>query len=416
MRPANFKLSELDFLVIDDLGLDGKRVLVRMDINTPVNPETGCLMEKARIGEAAVTVRALKRASVVLCSHQGRVGERDFVSLEEHASILSKLLGKKVKFIDDVVGPAARSEIEGLEPGEVLLLDNLRLMSEEVQQYPSIEEAAKTFIVQRLWRLFDGFVLDAFPTAHRAHPSIIGFPYYLPTAAGVLVMRELKNLQRLELVEKGPFIAVLGGNKVKEKLEALKALIENGRADKILLAGVLSLVFLRALGRIRRMLGIKYENWAVSEARDLLSKYPGIFELPVDVAVRRNGERVEMPITEVDDDSVLDIGEKTITKYSKMIRSSGTVFVSGPPGVFEMKEFERGTYELLHALAGSFGTTIVSGGHLSTALDRLGMGKWIDHVSTAGGALIQALAGKELPLLRALSYSARKFRSGGYRG
>ena len=412
---SSFRLSELEFLTLDDLEPEGKRILVRVDINTPVDPNTGKLIEKTRMEEAAVTLRALSRSKVVVCSHQGRVGEKDFVSLEEHAKVLSSVMGKKVMFVDDVIGPAARKQAESLQDGDVLLLDNLRLMSEETQQYPSVEAAAKTFVVQRLWWLFDGFVLDAFPTAHRAHPSIIGFPYYLPTAAGILVMKELKQLQKLELVQKGPFTAVLGGSKVRDRLEALEALLENRRSDKVLVTGVLALVFLKAAGKYHGKIE-KVDDWAVQKAKELLQKYPSVIELPKDLAIQRNGERVELPISEIPPDAQpLDIGSRTIREYSKIIRSSGTVFMSGPPGAFELEGFDVGTRELLHALAASFGTTIVSGGHLATALDRLGLNKWIDHVSSAGGALIQALAGKELPLLKALEYSARKMKEGGYR-
>ena len=412
---SSFRLSELEFLTLDDLEPEGKRILVRVDINTPVDPNTGKLIEKTRMEEAAVTLRALSKSKVVVCSHQGRVGEKDFVSLEEHAKVLSSVMGKKVMFVDDVIGPAARKQAESLQDGDVLLLDNLRLMSEETQQYPSVEAAAKTFVVQRLWWLFDGFVLDAFPTAHRAHPSIIGFPYYLPTAAGILVMKELKQLQKLELVQKGPFTAVLGGSKVRDRLEALEALLENRRSDKVLVTGVLALVFLKAAGKYHGKIE-KVDDWAVQKAKELLQKYPSVIELPKDLAIQRNGERVELPISEIPPDAQpLDIGSRTIREYSKIIRSSGTVFMSGPPGAFELEGFDVGTRELLHALAASFGTTIVSGGHLATALDRLGLNKWIDHVSSAGGALIQALAGKELPLLKALEYSARKMKEGGYR-
>jgi 3-phosphoglycerate kinase len=294
------------------------------------------------------------------------------------------------------------------------LLDNLRLMSEETQQYPSVEDAARTFIVQRLWRLFDGFVLDAFPTAHRAHPSIIGFPYYLPTAAGVLVMKELKQLQKLEIVQKGPFTAVLGGSKVRDRLEALDALLENRRADRVLVTGVVALVFLKAAGKYQGALD-KVDEWSMSKAKELLQRYPSIIDMPKDLAIEKDGKRVELPVSELPPGArPLDIGSRTIKEYSKVIRSSGTVFMSGPPGAFELEGFDVGTRELLHALASSFGTTIVSGGHLATALDRFGLSKWIDHVSSAGGALIQALAGKELPLFRALEYSAKKMREGGY--
>lgn len=405
---------EIDFLTIEDLQPEGKRILLRADVNTPIDPKTGELLERTRIEEITVTVNSLSNSALVICSHQGRVGREDYVSLAQHAKELSSLLGRDVKFIDDVFGPAAREAILNLQPGEVLMLDNLRFAAEETYEY-SLEAAANTHIVRKLYPLFDGVVLDAFPTAHRAHPSIVGFPNYLPTAAGRLIVKELKALSKITQVAKGPYTAILGGSKVSDRLEAIVSLIKNNKADKVLLAGVIGLIFLRAVGKIKYPLGVANEEKYMNEARELLSKYPDVFEMPVDLAVQRSGERVELDVDKLaEGEKPLDIGSRTVERYSRIIRSSGTVFMSGPPGAFEIEGFEVGTNELLTAMATSYGTTIVSGGHLSTALKKLGITSWIDYVSTAGGALIQYLSGKRLPLFEALDYSAKKFRSGGY--
>ncbi|MCS7136912.1 MAG: phosphoglycerate kinase, partial [Candidatus Caldarchaeum sp.] len=257
---------------------------------------------------------------------------------------------------------------------------------------------------------FDLCVLDAFPTAHRAHPSIVGFAELLPTCAGYLVARELKSLNRVMLTSKAPYTAVLGGSKVSDRLEAISALIENGRADNVLLTGLIGLVFLRAAGLLKKPVSADVEKF-VEKARALLNEYRNKFSLPEDVAVEKDGERAELSVAEVySGEKVLDIGERTIRKYSKIIKSSGTIFISGPPGMFEKKGFEKGTDELLLAAASSLGTTIVSGGHLSAALERLGVKEWVDHVSTAGGALVMFLAGQRLPLIEALVRSAKRVK------
>jgi len=401
-------------LTLEDLPLEDKVVFLRVDLNTPLEPATSKLMELNRIKEAAVTIRDLNKSRVVVGSHQGRVGRDDYISLEQHADALSDLLGKKVIFANDIFGPTAISEIDSLSKGEVLLLDNLRFTAEENMEFTPAA-AAKTILVQKLYKHFNACVLDAFPTAHRAHPSIVGFSHLLPTCAGRIVSKELKALNRIMTVEKAPFTTVLGGAKVSDRLEAIDTLIANKRADKVLLCGLIANVFLKASKKIEYDIGIDNEERSVDKASFLMADFPDTFELPVDVAVERSGERVEIPISELrKGEKVYDIGSKTIDHYSRIIRSSGTIFMSGPPGFFEDPRFGSGTEALLRAMASSFGTTIVSGGHLSAALQRFGIKEWIDHVSTAGGALVLFLGGKRLPLIEALeSYEIKMKNNGG---
>jgi len=403
---------EIDFLTIDDIPMDGKTVLVRVDINTPIDPHTQDLMELNRIKEASVTIKSLPNSKVVIASHQGRVGRPDYVSLIRHCKAMSEVLGKRIRLVEDVFGEAACEAVKSLHPGDVLMLENLRFAAEENFEF-SPEDAARTHMVSRLSRYLDACVLDAFPTAHRGHPSIIGFAERLPTCAGRLVTKELKSLKRVMLTSKAPYTAVLGGAKVQDRLEAIDALIENGKADNVLLTGLIGQVFLRAANKIPASYTLGQEAY-VERARRLLSQYTDHFYLPEDVAVEgEGGERRELATSELDAHSrILDIGEATIKAYSKIIRSSGTVFMSGPAGFFERPGFEKGTNELLLAAAGSLGTTVVSGGHLSAALEKVGVKEWVDHVSTSGGALVMFLAGKQLPLIEALRRSAARFRSG----
>lgn len=411
LSEGNVVGAEDTLLTIEDLDLAGKTVIVRVDINTPIDPKTHQLLELNRIMEAAVTIRDLSNSKVVVVSHQGRVGRYDYIPLDQHAQALSKVLGKEVKFVDDVFGPAAREAISSLQNGQVLLLDNLRFAAEENVEYTP-EAAANTYLVRKLAPLLDACVLDAFPTAHRSSPSIVGFAEVLPTCGGRLIVKELKALNRILTVAKAPYVALLGGAKISDRIEAIETLITNKRADKVLLSGLLANLFLRAKGKLKTPLGIDKEEQYIKKAQMLLDEYPDVFEFPADVAVERGGERVEIKVEDLkEDDVVYDIGHKTVENYSKIIRSAGTVFMSGPPGFFERKEFSYGTEMLLRAMASSFATTIVSGGHLSAALQKFGIKEWIDHVSTAGGALVLYLAGKKLPLIEALYRAAKRWRS-----
>jgi len=393
---------------IEDLAPNGKTVFLRVDMNIPVHPETGSLLEHTRIEEAAVTIRDLANCRLVVASHQGRVGREDYISLAKHAQVLRSILGRDIRFVEDVFGPTAIAEISSLEPGDILLLDNLRFVAEENMEF-SPENAARTVFVQKLCKYFSACVLDAFPTAHRAHPSIVGLSHLLPTAGGRLVVKELKALNRLARVAKGPFTTVLGGSKVSDRLEAIEALIQNKKADKVLLSGLVANLFLKSTGKIKNSLDANEQAPLLAKVRSLLNDYPEAFELPLDLAIKKDGDRVEVGINELQSDShILDIGSRTIDHYSRIIRSSGTVFMSGPPGAFEIQGFGKGTEDLLRAMASSYATTIVSGGHLSAALKLFGVRDSIDHVSTAGGALVLYLAGRKLPLVEALEKAGER--------
>jgi len=398
-------------LTLDDFDLKSKTVFLRVDMNCPIDPETMEISGTKRIEETIETLKSLKDARVVVASHQGRVGNKDYTGMEKHAKVLEKLMNKKIKYVEDVIGEAAQNAIKNLEDGDILLLDNLRLCAEENYEFTP-ENAAKTIMVSRLSKLFDLCVLDSFPSAHRTHPSIVGFPQVLPACAGRIVEKEVRNLDEIMTVAKAPHVIVLGGSKIPDRLEAIKLLIQNGRADHVLLTGLIGNVFMRAQARIKSPLGIKREDEVVAKAHSLIGEYPDVFATPVDIAIDKDGERVEMDVREMGKgDKIYDIGPKTVEYYSKLISGAGTVFISGPAGFFEKKNFSYGTNELLNSVANSMATTIVSGGHLNSALKQQGLTDKINHSSTAGGALVLYLTGEKLPMIQALEDAAIKYRS-----
>lgn len=401
----------MKFLTLDDFELKDKTVFLRVDMNCPIDPETMEIIGTKRIEEATETIEALSDAKVVVASHQGRVGNKDYTGMEKHGKVLERLLKKDIKYVQDVIGSAAQNEIKNLKNGEVLLLDNLRLCAEENYEF-SPSDAAKTIMVQRLAKLFDLCVLDSFPSAHRSHPSIVGFPKVLPACAGRIVEHEVRKLDEIMTVAKAPHVVVLGGAKVLDRLEAIKLLIKNGRADHVLLTGLIGNVFMRAQGRIKSALGIKREEEIVAKAHSLIGEYPDVFSTPVDVAVDKDGSRVEVDVRDVNKgDLVYDLGPKTIEHYNKIISGAGTVFISGPPGFFEKEQFSYGTKALLEGVANSMATTIVSGGHLTSALKRYGLIEKINHISTAGGALVLYLTGQRLPMIQSLEDAAKRERA-----
>lgn len=401
----------MKLLTIDDFELKGKTVFLRVDMNCPINPDTMEITGTKRIEEATESINAMNEAKIVVASHQGRVGNKDYTGMEKHAEVLEKLLNKKIKYVEDVIGTSAKNEIKNLKDGEILLLDNLRLCAEENYEF-SAEAASKTIMVQRLAKLFDLCVLDSFPSAHRSHPSIVGFSHVLPACAGKIVEREVRKLDEIMTVAKAPHVVVLGGSKVADRVEAIKLLINKGRADHVLLTGLIGNVFMRAQGRIKASLGIKREEEIVAKAHSLIGEYPDVFSTPVDVAIDKDGSRVEIDVRDLTkEDTIYDLGPNTIEYYKKLISGAGTVFISGPPGYFEKEQFSKGTKEILEGVANSMATTIVSGGHLTSALKKYGLVEKINHISTAGGALVLYLTGEKLPMIQSLEDAAARFRA-----
>jgi len=399
------------FLTLEDFDTKGKTIFLRVDMNCPMDPKTMEISGTRRIEEAVKTIKDLSEAKVVVASHQGRVGNKDYTGMENHAKVIEKLLNRKIKYVEDVIGHKAQNEIKNLQDGDILLLDNLRLCAEENYEF-SPEDAVKTIMVRRLAKFFDLCVLDSFPSAHRSHPSIVGFSHVLPACAGRIVEEEVRKLDEILTVAKAPHVVVLGGSKVVDRIEAVKTLIKNGRADHVLLTGLIANVFMRAQGRIKYPLGMKREEEIVANAHSLIGEYPDVFSTPVDVAIDKDGSRVEIDVRDVGrGDQIFDVGQKTVDHYLKTISSAGTLFISGPPGFFENENFSSGTKNLLTGISNSFATTIVSGGHLTTALKKYGLSEKINHISSAGGALVLYISGIKLPMITSLEEAAKRYKS-----
>jgi len=391
---------------LDELNAAGKRVLVRVDFNSPVDPASGRILGDKRIRGHADTVRRLsgEGAVVVLLSHQSRPGRADFTTLETHAERLSRVLGHAVEYVDAVFGERVREAVEDAEPGDVLLLENVRFYSEEYIEMPP-EEAAETHEVRRLTPLFDAYVNDAFSAAHRSQPSLVGFPRRLPAYAGELMEREIDVLGSLDDAPE-PLVLSLGGAKVEDALGVIKNVVKNGTADSVLLSGAVGNLFLVADGV---EMGDGTEEFLrdegfldlVDEANELLDEHGERLELPTDVAVEIDEERVEVSVDELPvEEPAFDIGIETVAEYSAALRDAGTALVNGPPGVYEEGLFERGTRELLSASVEA-NYAVAGGGDTATAIDSLGV-TGFDHVSSGGGASTAMLSGDELPGVAAL--------------
>ncbi len=406
------------FFTMDDFDLSGRTVLLRVDINSPIDPATKTLLNDARLREHLATIRDLRGSKVVVLAHQSRPGKDDFTSLEPHAERLSALLGRPVKFVDGLYNRAALDAIRALQPGEVLVLENVRFFAEEdALADQKIEKMAKTHIVKKLAPLAQFFVLDAFAAAHRAQPSLVGFVDVLPSLAGRVMEKELTMLGRAVQSQDRPKIAIFGGVKADDSIAVTKHMLEKNVVDKVLTAGGVANMFLQADGKdpgapTTDFMTKEVEEYDayVDQCKELLAKYRDRILMPTDVVLNDGGKRKPILVKDLPSTlQIYDIGLDTIARYVEEINAAKTIFLNGPAGVFEKDEFSVGTRELLQAIGAASGFSVVGGGHTVAAVEQYALEDAMDHVSTGGGALINYLAGKELPLVTALERSYKKF-------
>ncbi len=382
---------------IRDIDVKGKKVLVRVDFNVPM--KDGVITDDTRITAALPTIKYLLEhgAAVILCSHLGRPkgGPDPKFTLAPVAEYLGKLLGKKVAFAADCVGAPAEAAARALKAGEVLVLENTRFHPEE--------EANDLNFAKGMASLADLYVNDAFGTAHRAHASTEGVTHYLPGVAGFLMEKEIQYLGQAIASPKKPFVAILGGAKVSDKIGVIKNLL--AKADEILIGGGMANTFFKAQGL--ELADSLVEPDAVETAKELLKAGGKKLHLPVDVVLGDKfdaaAESKTMKVGAVPSGwRILDIGPETVAEYGKIIASAGTVVWNGPMGVFEFPAFAKGTFAVAKAVAASKAVSIIGGGDSVAAIQQSGLAEKITHISTGGGASLEMLEGLELPGVAAL--------------
>ncbi len=384
--------------IVTDLDVKGKKVLVRVDFNVPI--KDGKVTDDTRITAALPTIQYLldNGAAVILCSHLGRPkeGPDPAYSMKPVAEHLATLISAPVKFAEDCIGPVAEKAAAELKPGEVLVLENTRFHPEETKNDPAMAKA--------LASLADLYVNDAFGSAHRAHASTAGVAEYLPSAAGFLMEKEIRYLGNAIADPVRPFVAILGGAKISDKIGVINNLLT--KADKILIGGGMANTFLAAKGY--QMGDSLVEAEVIDQAKGLLEKSAGKLVLPVDLVIAdafdAEANKKVIPVGDVPAGwRVLDIGPETVKAFGAEIASAGTVVWNGPMGVFEFPRFAEGTYGVAKAVANSKAISIIGGGDSVAAINQSGLSDKITHISTGGGASLEMLEGLELPGVALLS-------------
>ncbi len=382
---------------ISDIEVKGKKVLVRVDFNVPI--KEGKIKDDTRITAALPTIQYLLEhgAAVILFSHLGRPKDEPDpqFSLAPVAKHLATLIPNKVKFAEDCIGEVAETAAAALKPGEVLVLENTRFYKAESKNDP---EMSKKFA-----RLADIYVNDAFGSAHRAHASTEGVTHYLPAVAGFLMEKEIRYLGQAIADPARPFVAILGGAKISDKIGVIDNLLQ--KADAVLIGGGMANTFLKAQGF--EMADSLVEEEVIETAKELLAKGGDKLLLPIDLVIANAfGNEAENKTTLVEDVPdgwrVLDIGPATVDKFARVISVAGTVVWNGPMGVFEMPNFANGTFGVAKAVAASEAVSIIGGGDSVSAINQSGLSGQVTHISTGGGASLEMLEGKMLPGLAAL--------------
>ncbi|MEW5937960.1 MAG: phosphoglycerate kinase [Candidatus Thermoplasmatota archaeon] len=413
--------TQLPFCTLGDFDLTGKAVLLRVDINSPINPSTGDILDDSRMRSHVPTIRELRGSKLVILAHQSKPGKSDFTTLSKHAERLSGILGMEVHFAEGLFDRRVLERIKQMEEGEILLLENTRFFAEDVALKDKEPKAqAKSHIVRNLASVSQFFVNDAFAAAHRSQPTIVGLAEALPSLAGRLMEKEVRMLSRVLHDAQRPSIVVLGGAKVDDSIAVMEHFLAHGISDEVLTTGVVANIFLSAEGvdlgpPSTEFLEKDVPEWRrlVEKARALLAAHRDRILVPSDVAVNDSGRRVNVKVEALPSKyPIHDIGSATIATYAAEIDGAGTVVLNGPAGVFEIDNFSLGTREIFSAVAGCRGFTVVGGGHTSAVVEQMGIEHMLSHVSTGGGALINFLTGKPLPAIEALVRSKQKFFKG----
>lgn len=382
---------------VRDLDFKGKKVLVRVDYNVPV--KEGKVTDDTRITASLPTLKYLldQGAALILFSHLGRPkeGPDPKYSMQPTAVRLQELLGKPVAFVGEFVGPEAKQAAAALNAGEILVLENTRFVPGETKNDMEL--------ARQLSEMGDVFVMDAFGSAHRAHSSTEGVAHFLPAVAGFLMEKEILYLGAAIADPKRPFVAILGGAKISDKIGVIRNLLKI--ADQVLIGGGMANTFFKAQGY--PVADSLVEDEALETARELLGQGSGKLRLPVDMVIAdkfdNEASQKTLPVGPVPDGwRIMDVGPATVAAFGKAVESAGTVVWNGPMGVFEMPNFAKGTFGVAEAVAGSKAVSIIGGGDSVAAINAAGLAAKITHISTGGGASLEMLEGLALPGVAAL--------------
>ncbi len=407
---------------LDRFDYAGQTVLLRVDINSPIDPVTKRITDDTRIRASLPTIEYLldHGARLALIAHQGdTLDYQNLIPMREHAERLRALTGASIMYVDDVCGPAAQQAVKELRSGDGVLLGNLRYLTEEVSTFENAVKLAPSemldaYLVRGLAPLIGYYVNDAFAAAHRNAPSMVAFQELKPFAGGLLLQQELDALGRVMADPARPAVFVLGGAKISDAFGMMGEVLANGSADRILACGVTGEVMLKArgvsLGRpTEEFIAVRGLDAFVEPAREFLRLYGDRFVLPLDLAyLDGDGERREVTVGDVSlpDELFLDIGQATIAHFAEVIQGAGTIFHNGPAGVYETPGMELGTQATLRVIADAPGYSVLGGGDSIAATKRFVGTDAIDYVCTGGGAMVRLLSGKELPLIKAMTRPA----------
>ena len=400
---------KIDYTSYKDVDLKGKKVLMRVDINSNIDVENYKIRESPRIAALVPALEELKESAVIIMAHQSRPGNEDFTDLDIHAKEIEKQLGRQVKFVKDLFGKDAVKVIKKLKPGEVLVLNNVRKWEPEMKGYDDFSVAENTEMVKTLYPLVDYVIVDAFGAAHRAHVSIIGWPKMI---AGPITEKELSALKKIIEDPDKPMAMLIGGAKAIDKFKAMKFNFDNEKLDYALCSGLTAILIFEALGK---NMGEPNRNIITKDLevnkdmiRETYERYKDKIILPEDLVIDDNGNRKTITIDEAAtyNTTTGDVGPKTVEKFKEFMMKSKTIVANGPPGIFEKEVFREATNEMIEAMVKATkendALTIIGGGEMGAAASMAGLSDQVSFISTAGGAMLEILSGKDLPMIRAL--------------
>jgi len=401
---------EIDYTSYKDVKLKGKKILMRVDINSNIDLEKMEIRDSPRIRALVPALNEhFKKSAVIILAHQSRPGSDDFTDLDIHAKEIEKYLGRPVKFVKDIYGEQAIQAIKDLKKGEVLVLNNVRKFEGEMKSYKDFSEAENTEMVKALFPLVDYVIVDAFGAAHRAHASIVGWPKMM---AGPITDKELDALKKIMQEPEKPMAMLIGGAKAIDKFKAMKYNFDNEKLDYALCSGLTAILIFEALGKNMGEPNHKIiaEDLEANKAMiiETYEKYKDKIILPEDLIIDDNGKRKTIEIDEAGtyNTTTGDIGSKTVDKFNQILMKCKTIIANGPPGIFEKEVFRESTNEIIGTMVAATkknnALTIIGGGEMGAAASMAGKADDVSFISTAGGAMLEILSGNDLPMIRAL--------------